>query len=62
MKYLVIAIFIFVLLFYVSTRGKYLKMDEFKSDSQYPVSDLLISQKTPKNTFLSDALKSSLGQ
>jgi hypothetical protein len=62
MKYLVIAIFIFVILFYVSARGKYLKASEFKGDSKYPVSDLLISQNTPKNTFLSDALKSSLGQ
>jgi hypothetical protein len=62
MKYMIIAIFIFVILVYVSAKGKYLKMVETQSDSKYPVSDLLIAQKTPKNTFLSDALKSSLGQ
>ena len=62
MKYLVLAIVLFVAFVLFSTRGKYLKTAPTKSDSQYPVSDLLIAQNTPQNTFLSDALKSSLGQ
>jgi len=62
MKYLVFAVLVFIVLVFLSTRGNYLKMAPVQSDSQYPVSELLISQKTPQNTFLSDALKSSLGQ
>ena len=63
MKYLIPAIIIFIILVYLTKRVMYsMKMARAESDSQYPTSELLISQNAPQNTFLSDALKSSLGQ
>ena len=62
MKYLIPAIIIFLILVYLTNRVMYaVRMAPTQSDSQYPVSDLLIAGNAPRNTFLSDALQSSLG-
>lgn len=61
--YIVPAVILFLVLVFF-TRSMYYSMRTapYKSDSQYPMAELLIAQSAPQKSFLADALQSSLGR